>query len=144
MKPAAQEQGGSTWDRVERRKDTWTRLTKEYYPKIGFKYRGWKGEELTFFGLVYAEDDLYYGMLNKKGKVTLASCVGSLDGEHGWYKQIPNGGRCGLCNCVYPISGPEKCDRYRCPQGPNPLTPQELGLSEAVPAERAQTKAGDK
>lgn len=106
----------------ERRKDNWTLITHEYRPKYGFKYKDRQGKEYTFFGLVEAEDDYYYGMMDKDGKVTLASCVGALDGEHGWYEQIPNGGRCGLCNCVFPVEGPAECDRYLCPQGPNPLS----------------------
>lgn len=125
------------WDRVERRKqqrrlddgrrhgeNNWTLLLKEYAPKFDFKYKDREGNEFSFFGLVHAEDDLYYGLIDKDGKVALASCVGSLDGEHGWYEQIPNGGRCGHCNCVYPVTGPIKCDRFRCPLGPNPLLPQ--------------------
>src|SRR5688572_11773526 len=115
------ENGHPKWDGVERRKDNWTLILNKYAPKFNFQYRDRQGKEYTFFGLVHAEDDLYYGMMDRKGKVTLASCVGSLDGEHGWYEQIQNGGRCRLCNDVYPVSGPVKCDRYRCPLGPNPL-----------------------
>lgn len=111
----------------ERRKDNWTLLVSEYWPKFDFEYRDRQGKTWRFFGLVHAEDDLYYGMMDKNGKVQLASCVGSLDGEHGWYEQVPNGGRCKHCNCVYPVSGPTKCDRYRCPQGDDPLPEPQNG-----------------
>lgn len=108
------------WDKVERRKDNWTLIVKEYEPKINFMYKDDRGVRYTFFGLVHAEDDYYYGLMDcDTGRVRLATCVGGLEQM---YEQIPNGGRCGQCNVVYPASGPEKCERYRCPQGPNPLS----------------------
>lgn len=111
-----------TWDRVERRKDNWTLIVKEYVPKIGFQYKDHSGTEYTFFGLVHADDDYYYGLMGMDGKIMLATCVGGLDQM---YEQIPNGGRCEFCNCVFPVSGPEKCDRYRCSHGSNPLDMKE-------------------
>lgn len=111
------------WDRVERRNDNWTLIVKEYEPKINFMYKDDRGVRYTFFGLVHAEDDYYYGLMDcDTGRVRLATCVGGLEQM---YEQIPNGGRCGQCNVVYPASGPEKCERYRCPQGPNPLSDTE-------------------
>ena len=103
-------------------KGNWRAIVKHYEPKIGFRYKDNRGVEYVFFGLVHAEDDYYYGLMSDDGKVRLATCVGSLDDM---YEQIPNGGRCDLCNVVYPASGPEKCDRYRCPQGDYPLSRSE-------------------
>lgn len=76
------------WDKVERRKDNWTLITAEYGPKIGYRYKGWNGEELHFFGIVHGGDDYYYGLMDKDGKTTLASCVGALEKPKGWYEQI--------------------------------------------------------
>lgn len=106
------------WDRVERRKDNWTLIVKEYWPKLGFQYKDNDGNEYEFFGLVHAEDDYYYGLMRKDRTVILATCVGGLEQM---YERIPNGGRCILCNGVLPITGGENCDRFRCPFGPNPL-----------------------
>lgn len=109
------------WDRVERRRDNWTLILNEYRPKFDFKYKDHQGHRYSFFGLVHAEDDLYYGLTSVDGKgkpLVLATCVGALESM---YEQIQNGGRCGLCNDIFPITGPEPCERYRCPQGPNPL-----------------------
>ena len=113
---------GLAWDRVERRKDNWTLILKEYYPKFDFQYKDHDGNVYSFFGLVHAEDDLYYGLVQRQGTgrpLILATCVGALDSM---YEQIPNGGRCDMCNEVLPVGGrTEACDRYRCPLGPSPL-----------------------
>ena len=66
------------WDRVERRKDNWTLITQQYVPLIGTRWKDHRGE-CSFFGLVHADDDYYYGMMDKDGKVTLATCVGALE-----------------------------------------------------------------
>lgn len=96
-------------DRVERRKDNWTLITKEYVPKIGFRYKDHDGQEYYFFGLVHGDDDYYYGLMGTDGKVRLATCVGALDSM---YEQIPNEGRCDRCNAVLPIQ--HKCEIYLC------------------------------
>lgn len=98
--------------------DNWALIVKEYEPKIGFRYKDHDGTVYSFFGLVHADDDYYYGLMSDDGKLTLASCVGGLEQM---YERIPNGGRCDYCNRVYPVEGPQPCDRYRCPHGPNPL-----------------------
>jgi hypothetical protein len=103
---------------AEQPSDSWPSIVKEYGPKIGFRYKD-RREEYLFIGLVHAEDDYYYGLLSNDGKLHLATCVGALESM---YEQLPNGGRCGHCNDVYPVSGQKKCDRYRCPQGDNPLS----------------------
>jgi len=62
----------------------WERLVKEYEPKIGRKYRDRRGV-CTFFGLVHADDDYYYGLLYEDGRCVLSSCVGRLDD---WYEEV--------------------------------------------------------
>lgn len=58
----------------------WRSIVKEYERLIGRQYRREVDSTLwTFFGLVHADDDYYYGMCNKSG-VTLVSCVGHLEG----------------------------------------------------------------
>lgn len=52
-------------------------LVKDYEPFFNRRFRDHNGEEHTFFGIVWADDDLYYGMMNRYG-VRLITCVGSL------------------------------------------------------------------
>lgn len=99
------------WDRVERRKDNWTLIVKEYRPKIGFRYKDNKGTEYLFFGLVLADDDYYYGLMDNEGKVRLSTCVGAL--EHA-YTELPGQGRCEGCDHVTPIR--HVCRRLVCPE----------------------------
>lgn len=109
------------WNKVERRKDNWTLITKEYTPKIGFKYKDTSnGRIYTFFGIVHADDDYYYGLLadDVRGRgLVLSSCVGDIES---FYEQVPNGGKCVYCGTVF-MDKPEKCDRFRCLYGDNPL-----------------------
>ena len=100
------------WDRVERRKDNWTLIVKEYYPKIGFRYKDHSGVEYLFFGLVHAEDDYYYGLMSNDGKMRLATCVSGLEMM---YEQLPNEGRCDRCNSVLPKNW--ECFIHSCPHG---------------------------
>lgn len=37
-----------------------------------------KGTVYTLFGVVHADDDYYYGLVDGEGKLRLATCVGSL------------------------------------------------------------------
>ena len=54
----------------------WRKLVHEYDHLIGKTFR-YNEEEFKFFGLVHAEDDYYFGMLDKKSKLSLWSCVGN-------------------------------------------------------------------
>lgn len=56
----------------------WRALVKEYEARIGRQYIDDRGKRWTFFGLVWADDDLYYGM-SRKGKQQLLSCVGGIE-----------------------------------------------------------------
>jgi len=42
-------------------------------------YKDEQGKLYRLFGVVHAEDDYYYGLMDDKGKLTLATCVGSLE-----------------------------------------------------------------
>jgi hypothetical protein len=81
------------WDGVERRKDNWTLIVREYVPKIGTRWKDQRGE-YTFFGLVHADDDYYYGLMGKDGRMTLVTCVGALESM---YEAILPLGRCERC-----------------------------------------------
>lgn len=63
-------------------KGNWRLILKEVEHLFNSTYIGYNGQEYTFFGLVHAGDDYYYGMSNKNG-VMLLSCVGSIEG-HGY------------------------------------------------------------
>lgn len=69
-------------------KGNWRAIVKEYGPKIGRKFVDGNGDEYTLFGIVHSDDDYYYGMRKKDGTCFLASCVGHLDGEHGWLTEV--------------------------------------------------------
>lgn len=60
----------------------WRAIVKETESLIGKKYIGHDGETYTFFGLVHADDDYYYGM-HSAWQMRLLSCVWSIDG-HGY------------------------------------------------------------
>lgn len=61
----------------------WRALVKESLPFLGKKYRDvHDGLEYTFYGVVHAEDDYYYGIY-REGKARLLSCVGDLE-QHGF------------------------------------------------------------
>ncbi len=58
----------------------WRTIVKEYVPRIGQIFNGRKGETLRFYGLVHADDDYYYGMVEVgTGKCHLLSCVGDIE-----------------------------------------------------------------
>lgn len=59
--------------------DNWDNITKEYKPLIGKFFISDKGVKNHFFGLVHADDDYYYGLVTKGGKLNLLSCVGSIE-----------------------------------------------------------------
>jgi hypothetical protein len=81
-------------DEIKQPHDNWPGIVKEYESRIGRKYKCNWGPEgsgaytYTFFGLVHADDDYYYGMVdNKTGKMRLLSCVGAIDGFG--FEEIP-------------------------------------------------------
>lgn len=79
---AVTEVAAPEWDRVERRKDNWTLITAKERKRIGRRFKGYKGQEFIFFGIVDGYDDYYYGMGSwEKGKegIHLLSCVGSIE-----------------------------------------------------------------
>lgn len=55
---------------------------------IGSKYIDSKGDKFLFYGVVHADDDYYYGMMDLVTKETiLLTCVGSLE-THGFEKLV--------------------------------------------------------
>jgi len=60
-------------------KGNWRLIVNEERNRFGKKFRDEKGDEWTFYGLVHADDDYYYGMY-RKGEARLLSCVGSIEG----------------------------------------------------------------
>ena len=63
----------------------WRSLIKEYGPLIDRWFVDNRGQKWRFYGLVWGSDDFYYGMW-RKDKVTLLSCVGSIEG-HGFEEE---------------------------------------------------------
>jgi len=59
--------------------DAWVSLVQEYEHLIGTDWKDARDDVWRFYGLVYAEDDYYYGMIRRDGKTLLLSCVGSLE-----------------------------------------------------------------
>lgn len=57
----------------------WRSLVKRYEPLIDNKFKDHHGKTWTFFGLVHARDDFYYGFVDSAGVCMLSSCVGSLE-----------------------------------------------------------------
>jgi len=60
-------------------KGNWRLLVKKYEPFLNKKYKNEKGKVYTFFGLVHADEDYYFGMVSKNGKMLLLSCVGDIE-----------------------------------------------------------------
>ena len=57
----------------------WRQLVGEYRDLFGRHYTDGK-DTYTFFGLVHADDDYYYGMSNHRTQRTqLLSCVGHIE-----------------------------------------------------------------
>lgn len=63
--------------------ENWIALTTECEPLLGKDFIDCNGTLFRFFGLVWTDDDYYYGMFTREGKTLLLSCVGSLD-AHGF------------------------------------------------------------
>jgi hypothetical protein len=58
----------------------WRKLVAEYEPFLGKQYKSFHGDVYTFFGLVHASDDYYFGMSEDcTKKVILLSCVGDIE-----------------------------------------------------------------
>jgi hypothetical protein len=72
----------------------WRSIVKETQQWLGDEfeceggYEPHKGRGWYFYGIVYGDDDLYYGMV-RDGRHLLLSCVGSIDG-HG-FKRVACG-----------------------------------------------------
>lgn len=56
----------------------WRIIVKECENLIGKKFCDKDGNQYRFFGIVWGEDDFYYGM-SRDGNVRLLSCVGNLE-----------------------------------------------------------------
>jgi len=66
-------------------KGNWRDLVAECEPLIGNEYHSAvTNKTYIFFGLVHTEEDYYYGLVTKKGKMILLSCVGDFE-THGLY-----------------------------------------------------------
>lgn len=52
----------------------WRAIIREYEPFFGKRVRAHDGTEYTFWGIVHADDDYYYGLSAGSGFV-LSSCV---------------------------------------------------------------------
>ena len=59
-------------------KGNWRAIVRDAEPLIDQRYADENGDVWTFFGLVHASDDYYYGMTGPKG-LQLLSCAGSLN-----------------------------------------------------------------
>lgn len=63
-------------------KGNWRLIVREAEPLIGTKFRrDHDGAAFSFFGVVHADDDYYYGMWSKEHGLVLRSCVGPLLGD---------------------------------------------------------------
>jgi hypothetical protein len=60
-------------------KGNWREIVKEIEPFFGRRYKDENKREYTLFGVVHADDDYYYGLVDTRGRLMLASCVGSLE-----------------------------------------------------------------
>ncbi len=54
-------------------------IVTETFHLIGKKFKDNNGKRYVFFGVVYGDDDFYYGMSDTNNKCLLLSCVGSLE-----------------------------------------------------------------
>ena len=69
------------------RKDNLTLIRERYQDKFGKMYADNTGQIFMFIGIVIAEDDYYYGLMNMYDKKwTLSSCVGYL--ENSGYEEV--------------------------------------------------------
>lgn len=61
----------------------WRKIVAKAEPFIGRRYKDTERDTIVqFFGVVHADDDYYYGIVDENGKARLLSCVGSLE-SHG-------------------------------------------------------------
>lgn len=65
----------------------WRLIVKEAEPFLGKSFENDKGEIFTFFGVIFCEDDYYYGLYGKTKELKLISCVMSL-ASAGYYRVI--------------------------------------------------------
>lgn len=62
-------------------KGNWRAIVKKCEPLLGKRFTDHKGQLYSFFGVVHAEDDYFYGMSSIPGHVVvLLSCACDLDG----------------------------------------------------------------
>ena len=61
----------------------WRDIVNESETILGRDFKDRNGEIYRFFGLVWSDDDFYYGMFSNSNNMRLLSCVGSIDG-HGF------------------------------------------------------------
>jgi hypothetical protein len=60
-------------------KGNWKNLVHEYQPLFGKKFIDENKEIFTFEGLLWANDDFYFCMVDTNHKIHLDTCVGSLE-----------------------------------------------------------------
>lgn len=62
--------------------ESWRLLVSEYEDKISNRYIDTETKkEYTFFGIVWSDDDYYFGMIENGGKLMLLSCVLDIEGH---------------------------------------------------------------
>ena len=68
-------------------KDNLTLITAKYQDKFNKLYADNTGQIYKFIGIVIADDDYYYGLMNMNDKTwVLSSCVGYL--ENSGYEEV--------------------------------------------------------
>lgn len=65
----------------------WLAIVRETEHLLDRRFRSHDGKVFTFYGIVHARDDYYYGMASLEHGRRLLSCVGSIEG-HG-YELLP-------------------------------------------------------
>ena len=80
-------QAAKALEELEIKKDNLTLIRERYQDKFGKMYADNTGQIFMFIGIVIAEDDYYYGLMNLYDKKwTLSSCVGYL--EESGYEEV--------------------------------------------------------
>jgi hypothetical protein len=64
-------------------KGNFRQIVTECESLIGTRFKDHFGESFILFGIVWGDDDFYYGMYDSVLGIRLLSCVGSLEG-HGY------------------------------------------------------------
>lgn len=80
-------------------KGNWRDIVKETESLLDTQFVDARGNRYNFFGIIHGSDDYYYGMTSvATGKVTLLSCVGSLEG-HGFTPSASEVESKSACEC---------------------------------------------